>query len=408
MTIQLTSLRVRALSSAALIGIATVAAPVYGQTADDEGSGLKEIVVTAQHREELLRNVPIAVNAVSADTLSSMGVSSTSSLVQAVPSLNFTRSGPSGIFVIRGVATPNGAAGEEGSTAVYVDDVYMPDLSQTINNFNNIQRIEVLNGPQGTLFGRNAVGGLIRVITRDPGDKTEFNAVAGFGNYETFSGQAYFATPLADNVGWDIAFTGQDQGKGWGYNPTLKQDVRIDDHWGLRSKLVIKPTDQLKITLAGDYYKTDDNTALYIFPIKIDPPSKVATGPISGVDSPAGFPSATHSKVWGGSGKIEWASGIGEVSSDNYYGEVRTGRARDVDERGDVFGLGAILRDLLAASGAPAPRPLAAIVARATALLPDDRYASAAALAADVRRWFDAEPVQAYRENALERAARFY
>ena len=88
--------------------------------------------------------------------------------------------------------------------------------------------------------------------------------------------------------------------------------------------------------------------------------------------------------------------------------EAAAGGARDVDERGDVFGLGAILRDLLAASGAPAPRPLAAIVARATALLPDDRYASAAALAADVRRWFDAEPVQAYRENALERAARFY
>ena len=88
--------------------------------------------------------------------------------------------------------------------------------------------------------------------------------------------------------------------------------------------------------------------------------------------------------------------------------EAAAGGARDVDARGDVFGLGAILRDLLAASGAPAPRPLAAIVARATALLPDDRYASAAALAADVRRWFDAEPVQAYRENALERAARFY
>ena len=88
--------------------------------------------------------------------------------------------------------------------------------------------------------------------------------------------------------------------------------------------------------------------------------------------------------------------------------EAAAGGARDVDERGDVFGLGAILRDLLAASGAPAPRPLAAIVARATALLPEDRYASAAALAADVRRWFDAEPVQAYRENALERAARFY
>ena len=123
-------------------------------------------------------------------------------------------------------------------------------------------------------------------------------------------------------------------------------------------------------------------------------PSPVAAGRASG-DALAAGPQRT------GDGVI--------VGTPGYMPpEAAAGGARDVDERGDVFGLGAILRDLLAASGAPAPRPLAAIVARATALLPEDRYASAAALAADVRRWFDAEPVQAYRENALERAARFY
>lgn len=130
--------------------VGTDAAPAAAQS-DNEG-GLQEIVVTAQHREERLLDVPIAINAISADKLQNNGITDTSTLVQSVPSLNFTRSGPSGVFVVRGVSTPNGAAGEEGSTAVYVDDVYMPDLVSTVNDFNNIARVEVLNGPQGTLF----------------------------------------------------------------------------------------------------------------------------------------------------------------------------------------------------------------------------------------------------------------
>ena len=199
-------------STSALVSLAAMTLPAHAQHADGANGGLEEIVVTAQHRAELLQDVPISVNAVSADTLRNIGVSDTTALVQVVPSLNFTRSGPSGIFVIRGVSTPNGAAGEEGSTAVYVDDVYMPDLASTINTFNNIQRIEVLNGPQGTLFGRNAAGGLIRVITREPDQQPQLDAQASYGNYDMFTGQLYGATPVSDKVGVDLAFTGQHQG----------------------------------------------------------------------------------------------------------------------------------------------------------------------------------------------------
>jgi eukaryotic-like serine/threonine-protein kinase len=88
--------------------------------------------------------------------------------------------------------------------------------------------------------------------------------------------------------------------------------------------------------------------------------------------------------------------------------EQATGAARDADQRADVFGLGAILKDLLGISGDETPRPLAAIVARATAPSPADRYPTATALATDVQRWLDAEPVDAYRENPFERATRFY
>ncbi len=325
------------LATVAAIGMA---AALPGQAMAQDGAvdeadsgGLSEIVVTAQRREENLRDVPISINAINSESLANLGVKDTNSLVQSVPSLNFTRSGPSGIFVIRGVSTPNGAAGEEGATAVYIDDVYMPDLAQTVNKFNNIERIEVLNGPQGTLFGRNATGGLIRVITRDPGDRTEFNGQVGYANYETFSGQAYFSSPLSENIGWNVAFTGQDQGKGFGFNSTLNKRTRQDDFWSLRSKLVAQAGDKLKLTLIGDYYSTNNDFALQLFPVSIVPATGVATGPISGQGSLAGFPSGTRIRAWGLSGKIEFDAGFATLSSITSYRKLTNNSSFDVDGR---------------------------------------------------------------------------
>ncbi|MDE2405167.1 MAG: TonB-dependent receptor [Sphingomonadales bacterium] len=333
----------RGVAHAGIAATLLAAAPALAAPAAEPqaNSGqLDEIVVTAQHREENLRAVPIAVTAVTADTLKNAGVSNTTELVQAVPTVNFTRSGPSGIFVIRGVATPNGSVGEEGSTAVYVDDVYMPDLSSTINKFNNIQRIEVLNGPQGTLFGRNATGGLIRIITRDPGDKVVFNGQMGYGNYQTFDGQLYASTPLGEKAGIDIAFTGHDQGKGFGYDATLGKDVRQDKYWGVRSKLVLRPSDRIKLTVTGDYYKTDDTTSIYIFPINFSAVTGLSTGPISSQDSPAGFPGGTHIKSWGVSGKAEIDLDFADLTAVSAYRKTLNTSAFDVDGQApDLFHL---------------------------------------------------------------------
>ncbi|MGE3691852.1 MAG: TonB-dependent receptor [Novosphingobium sp.] len=315
-----------------------IATPALAQDGAENSGGLGEIIVTAQRREENLQTVPISINAVTSESLNNLGIKDTNSLIQSVPSLNFTRSGPSGIFVIRGVSTPNGAAGEEGSTAVYIDDVYMPDLNQTVNKFNNIERIEVLNGPQGTLFGRNATGGAIRVITRDPGDRTEFNGQIGYANYETISGQAYLSTPLSDKAGFNIAFTGQDMGKGFGFNSTLNKRTKQDDYWSLRGKLVIKPTDTLKITLAGDYYSTNNDFALQLFPVSFSLPSGntpggVSTGPVAGQDTSAAFPSQTRIRAWGVSGKIELDLGFADLTSITSFRKLRNTSSFDVDGR---------------------------------------------------------------------------
>src|SRR5437867_5509323 len=155
------------------------------------------------------------------------GIQGTMGIPALVPSVQFTRSGASGLVFIRGVGTTNAAVGEESSNAVYIDDVYMADLSQVFNNFNNIDHIEVLRGPQGTLFGRNATGGLIHIITKEPGKDFDFNGEVGYGNYNIGHAQMYVGGPVTNNVSADLAFTASTQADGWGRNLTLNTDTHL-------------------------------------------------------------------------------------------------------------------------------------------------------------------------------------
>ncbi|MFA7387694.1 MAG: TonB-dependent receptor [Thiohalobacteraceae bacterium] len=292
--------------------------------------GLSEIVVTAQHREENQQDVPISITAITADTLGSSGVSATSDLSQVVPAVQMTRIGPSGLFFVRGVGTTNAAAGEEGANAFYVDGVYIPDLAGTVNNFNNIARVEVLKGPQGTLFGRNASGGLIHIITRDPdGDETIVKGKVGYANYETVSGQLYASTPLTQNLAVDLALMGQDQGKGWGRNLTRNVRIKTDDHWGARSKAVLR-LDDVKFTLGGDYYRIKDDT---ILAWRIDE-SNLGSGrqvPPTGYNTTANYPSLTDIETWGVNLNIEADLGFATLTSISAVRNSRNETYFDID-----------------------------------------------------------------------------
>ncbi|MCW1428197.1 TonB-dependent receptor [Novosphingobium sp. JCM 18896] len=225
------------------------------ETATVESTGVGDIVVTAQRREENLQDVPISVTAISNDTLQAVGVGGTTTISQIVPSVQVTSSGPSNIFFMRGVGNTSGNVGEEGANAFYVDGVYLGDLTSAGTKFNNIQRIEVLKGPQGTLFGRNSSGGLVNIITREPDNEATVQGKVGYGNYNTVQGQLYAATPLSENVSIDVALTGKDQNDGFGTNLATGKDIGKGWYWGARSKLVWRPGDATKIVLSGDYYK---------------------------------------------------------------------------------------------------------------------------------------------------------
>lgn len=221
------------------------------------GPQLQDIVVTAQRREQKLQDTPIAVNAFNQETLKASGVANVTDLRQVVPSLNF--SGNVGVVYpfLRGVGNiAAGTPGNESSVAVYLDDVYYTRLSPAYLALGDIDRVEVLKGPQGTLFGRNSSGGAIQMFTSDPGHTAEMDATIGYASYGTVSGNVYLSAPLTDKLSWNVAAGGLDQADGWGRNLTTGKDVYSQQYYTVRSKLVWEPTDTTRIKLVGYYANT--------------------------------------------------------------------------------------------------------------------------------------------------------
>ena len=356
MAFDFNTFRTRALIGSAIVGIvAALPAQASAQEADEAQvgqGGLDEIIVTATRRAENLQEVPIAVSAVTAEALDRTGIDATRDLPQLIPSVQFTRSGPSGLFFVRGVGTTNAAAGEEGANAVYVDNVYMPDLGSTINYFNNIERVEVLKGPQGTLFGRNATGGLVHVITREPGDEFQFDGELGVANYETISARAYLAGPIAEGLSADLAVTNYHQNEGWGRNLTTGTKNMFQDYWGARSKIVAKPSDGLKFILAGDYFKNRDNPVGWRIADGTvgtggcrGPGAPAATGACANPliaddhDTTANDIALTKQEIYGGSLTAEADLGFATLTSITAYRNSKTDSDFDVDGGPGVFNL---------------------------------------------------------------------
>ena len=323
-----------AAATLALAGaLATTSAHAQDKAQDKGGEpsvSLEEIVVTAQRREENLQKVPISVAAITAESLASSGVATTVALPQVVPSVQLTRSGPSGIFFVRGVGNTSGGTGEEGANAIYVDGVYLPDLGQTVFRFNNIERIEVLKGPQGTLFGRNASGGLINVITREPGQETVIKGQVGYANYQTYSGQLYAAAPLSDTLSADIALAASDQHDGWGRNLSTGKKVGFGWNAGVRSKLVWRPTDTAKIVLSGEYGKSHDDFAS-LFRLAEGSVGTGGTVSAGGYNTNTPYPQEVRQRIYGANLTAEFDLGWATLTSISGFRGNETRSALDPD-----------------------------------------------------------------------------
>lgn len=227
---------------------------------------LEEVIVTAQRVEQSLQDVPIAVSAFSADALKEQQIEGMSDLQLATPSLQFSASdGRGGAFSIRGITNLATSATADSGVEVHVNDIPMGRTTAQDGEFFDLQRVEVLRGPQGTLFGRNSVGGAINMITARP-DFTEFGASVDldFAEYSGEKMKAYVNIPVNDFVAARFAYQGIER-DGYARNIySLTDTPRIDnrDSSAYRASLAFNPGDRTSITVVYEDYSEDSTRNL--------------------------------------------------------------------------------------------------------------------------------------------------
>ena len=250
-----------ALFSASVLAIG-VSAPSFAQDAVDEDTANAEIIVTAQKRAESIQDVPVAVSVISGDALERQGGVNIENAQYLVPSLNFRKSGTAlnQSLYLRGVGTTTFSIGGEPSVGTVLDGVVLARSGEAFSDLVDIERIEVLRGPQGTLFGKNASAGVINIVSRRPSDSFGASVEGGFffGNGKEYRARAGVDVPLSEKIG--SRFTGfYAKWDGNIVNETLNRRVNGYERYGFRGIVEARPSEMVTLTLIGDWRKSNDD-----------------------------------------------------------------------------------------------------------------------------------------------------
>jgi len=264
-------------SSLALAGfIAPTAAQAQANTSAATRTDLEEIVVTARKREENIQDVPISISLVAGDRLEAMGITKLTGIEYQVPGLMLGNRGFDGASIgLRGASSIRGYTGDQAAVAVHLDGVYLPQSGQALGRPFDVERIEVLMGPQGSLYGRNAVAGVINVISRGPADEFEGSAQASYGSRDAYRAQGAVSLPFAEGHGLRIAGT---IGRSDGYveNTLDNRTFGDDDFEGGRLHYEGKFADFLEATAVLQYMK--DTSTEAIQPARLNDPANGTAG----------------------------------------------------------------------------------------------------------------------------------
>ena len=228
--------------------------------ASDEADDEDVIIVTATKREQTLQEVPVAVSVTSAAAIERAQVRDLKDLQTLVPSLRVSQlqSSASTDFIIRGFGNGSNNIGIEGSVGVFIDGVYRSRSASAISDLPNLQRVEVLRGPQSTLFGKNASAGVISIVTAAPRYEFGGSAELSYGNYNAIVAKADITGPISDNIAFSLA-GGINKRDGYGTNLTDGSKTSERNRWYGRAQLLIEPSDSFKLRIIGDYDKIDEN-----------------------------------------------------------------------------------------------------------------------------------------------------
>jgi iron complex outermembrane receptor protein len=223
------------------------AAPAFAQTAE-----VDELIVTAQKREQRLLDVGLAVSSLDSETLRTSRVETTSDLTAQVPNVDVKENipGAQAIVTVRGVGLNDFSSTNNSTVGLYVDEVFLASFAQMDFNFYDLERIEVLKGPQGTLYGRNSTAGAINILTAAPSLKGNSGYLAATaGNYDTVEGEGWANLAVSDTLA--VRFSGKiaSQNKGFWYSRTLADDLGERDVALARAQLLWQPSEAVKLRL---------------------------------------------------------------------------------------------------------------------------------------------------------------
>ncbi len=267
---------VRALLLASISAFAT-ATPAFSQaapadTANDAATATENavaedevIIVTASKRTATLLDTPISVAVTDGATIQQAQVRDLLDLQSLVPSLRVTQlqSSANTNFIIRGFGNGANNPGIEPSVGVFIDGVYRSRSAAQIGDLPNVERIEVLRGPQSTLFGKNASAGIISVVTARPKHEFGGSAEVSYGNYNALIVKADVTGPINDQLAFSIAGN-YNRRDGFARDLNLNTDFNDRNRWGIRGQLLWEPSDSLTLRLIGDYDSIDENCCIAV------------------------------------------------------------------------------------------------------------------------------------------------
>lgn len=247
-------------ASALALSLAAPSALAQDQDQDEDARTLGTVVVTTQKTEESIQDVPIAVSAFDGEMLESMQLAGGPDLVKAIPNVNFTKGNFGGFnFRIRGIGVDAVTTSADAGVGIHMNDVPLFTNSFFEAEFYDVERVESLRGPQGTLYGRNATGGVVNVITAKPVlEEFQADAQLTYGNHNTVKAKGMLNFPLGEKAALRLAgsYLSRD---GYVTNLTTGNDVDSRDLYSIRASLAFEPTDRFRGLLIAEHFNEDDS-----------------------------------------------------------------------------------------------------------------------------------------------------
>ena len=309
---------------------------------------IERVVITATKREQTLQDVPVSVSVTTRDTIEKARIIDLIDLQSVVPSLKVTQFNAVGQtnFVIRGFGNGSGNDGIESSVGVFVDGVFRSRTSSALDDLPEVERIEVLRGPQSTLFGKNVSAGAINIVTAKPQFKFGANASIDFGNYGLQQQRFSLTGPLSDTIAFRLSGSNNKR-DGFLVNDTTGQDVNNRDRQSVRGDVLWKPSESLSVRVIGDYNRISE-VCCGVVPLLNGPATQfIGAAPPFGLGRRVGSPSnrfddhivfntdpVNRLTGKGVSGQVDWKTDFGTLTSITAQRKQTNASTQDVDFTG--------------------------------------------------------------------------